>query len=950
MHAERHSLLRLRTLGGLSVERPDGPSPATTVTSARRRLALLAVLAASDTTGLPRDKLLALFWPDSDTDRARHALDQALYALKRNLGVDSLVLGREELALDPSAISSDIRDLKDALAKRDYAAAVELYSGPFLDSVYISGSPEFDQWADAERAHVAHDVAVAMESLAAEAATRGDHGSAAEWWRRRAAQDPADARVLIALMSELAASGDPSAAVRQADIYQAFVRADEDAEPNADVAALAERLKRAPIVASATAVQPQRQEAMAAPPTGRRSAPYRLGNTAAPIPSPSITRRLRAAGTAAVIIAIALSTAWVVSNRHGGANRAWVLPADFENRTRDSIFDRALDAALSAGLEQSSYVTVYPRPLVEETLMRMGRVAAQPAAGASAVALVAPALNEALAREVAQREGIPMVLVSAIDRVDSNYMLTASLIEPRSGRSLWTDKIVANRRADVIDALDELVRRLRRRIGESASALSKHDRPLPEVTTRSLEALHKYADGIAAADASQYPAAMELWQQAVAIDSNFALAHALLGAAYYYANDRPRGDAHYDRALAVLDRLTDHERLVVQASAESWRGNREQAITIRRALLAEFPDDPAAWGQIGYDYLRLGRPADAIAALRAQLSHNPNDATTLLNLATALRGPRDLDEAIRTYRRAFSLRSELHTAPNVNTEYGGTLIAAGRLSEARAAFALMFDGPPNLQAQGHRSIGLLSMLEGHYTDASAHFRDAVLLTQGAIPGLTEFRNRLFLASAEQERGWRDSARTELRAAYGIFRRTNIEPGFLAIFGRALVRDSQIVLASEVLDSLARRVKPNNPSDQAYREILAGEVALARGSVDSATELLRLAAKFDSTACFTQTLARALGAAGNLSGAARLYERIGADPVHAFGSEGEACSLTAWRDAGAIYERMGDYARARTAYDRQLSLWSQPDSDLVSLRDARLGLARTARGRLQPAGR
>src|SRR3954468_13245803 len=96
----KKTLLRLRTFGGLSIERSteDGGGPATsTATAARRRLAFLAVLAASGPRGVPRDRLLALFWPESDSDRARHSLDQTLYALKRDLAAESLVLGREEL-------------------------------------------------------------------------------------------------------------------------------------------------------------------------------------------------------------------------------------------------------------------------------------------------------------------------------------------------------------------------------------------------------------------------------------------------------------------------------------------------------------------------------------------------------------------------------------------------------------------------------------------------------------------------------------------------------------------------------------------------------------------------------------------------------------------------------------------------------------------------------------
>jgi hypothetical protein len=169
-------------------------------------------------------------------------------------------------------------------------------------------------------------------------------------------------------------------------------------------------------------------------------------------------------------------------------------------------------------------------------------------------------------------------------------------------------------------------------------------------------------------------------------------------------------------------------------------------------------------------------------------------------------------------------------------------------------------------------------------------------------------------------------------------------------GKALARDQQLALATEVLDSLSRRARPGNPSDQAYREVLTGEVVLARGLADSAATLFRLAMTVDSAADFVESFARALAAKGDLAGAAKAYESIAAEPGSSFGFEAEEYALTAWRDAGAVYERLGDVTRARNAYERQLSLWAHPDSDLVSLRDARLGLARVTRGRLQPAGR
>ena len=956
-------MLRLRTLGGLSIERPDGPTPSIGATSARRRLALLAVVAAGGAHGVPRDKLLALLWPESDADRARHALDQTIYALKRDFDSDALLLGREELLLNPAVIASDVGDFRAAITRGDFAGAVQLYTGAFLDGVFLSGAPDFERWAEEERTSLARDVETALEKLATEAARGGDHRTAVQWWQRLAARNPRRTRVVMALMSELAATGDRTSALRQAEMYNTLVKDDLDVEPNPAVAALAEKLRREPVASVSSPVQPppsqaprpardaralaaiedpvsvessasSAQEANGADaadgrePAARHADEDRMGRRSRP-------RRFAVAGAGIAALLLA-SLAWMLAGRRSGTDRAWILPADFENRTRDSIFDRAIDAALVAGLQQSAHVNVFPRSRVQQTLVRMGRVTASSGG-------VPPRLDESLAREVAQREGVQVVVAGAIDRVDSNYMITVRLVDARTGEAVAAEASVAKRRADVIDAIDDLVRRLRRDIGESSEALATHDRPLPQATTRSLEALRKYADGVAVVYAGQRAAATELWREAIALDSNFALAHAELGASYYFANDRLRGDAHFERALALLDRLTDRERLLVRASAESWRGNRERAIDLRHALLAQYPGDPWAWGQIGYDYMRLGRDRDAVAALRRQLQHDSTTATVHINLATAYKGLGEYEESLRSYRRAFALQPTLLTVSNLNHEYGRSLVLAGRVVEARATFDTMRHGNAGQRAQGERSNGLLAMLQGRYGEAIERFRQATLLTQAPNNELSEARNRLFLAMAEREKGWADSARGESRAAHALFRRAYFEPTFLMYLGKALLRDGEPALAAEVFDSLVRRARPGNPTDRANLQLLAGEVALARGHADSALYMLRLSYASDSSGYAAASLARALAAAGDLAGAARMYDALAASPERWYGGEAEEFGLTAPRDAARLYERLGDTTRARAAYERVLSQWAAGDPDLVSIRESRERLARLRGG-------
>src|SRR5262249_28560349 len=110
---------------------------------------------------------------------------------------------------------------------------------------------EFDRWVDEERTRLVREAEGALEVLATEAAARGDHRAAAGWWQRLAEMDPRRTRVVVALMTELAADGDRAGALRHAPSDKALVKDDLEAEPNPAVDALADRLRREPTVAAA---------------------------------------------------------------------------------------------------------------------------------------------------------------------------------------------------------------------------------------------------------------------------------------------------------------------------------------------------------------------------------------------------------------------------------------------------------------------------------------------------------------------------------------------------------------------------------------------------------------------------------------------------------------------------------------------------------------------------
>src|SRR5207247_693252 len=182
--------------------------PCGRVPAGRKTLTTLALREGVGGGRRSRDKLSPYLWPETGTEHGRGLLKQACYALRRDLGAPELFLGSIELRLNPGLISSDVESFEGALDQHDPARAVSLYRGPFLDGFYLNGEGDFGRWVEGERARLAKLMSDALQSLACAASERGEHRTAADWWRRLAELDPFSSRAALGLMTALEALGE----------------------------------------------------------------------------------------------------------------------------------------------------------------------------------------------------------------------------------------------------------------------------------------------------------------------------------------------------------------------------------------------------------------------------------------------------------------------------------------------------------------------------------------------------------------------------------------------------------------------------------------------------------------------------------------------------------------------------------------------------------------------
>ena len=245
------AMYAIRLLGAAEVVGPGGRMSGRI--AQRRQLGLLAVLALANGRVVPRDKLLALFWPESDAERARHNLADSVYHVRKALGEDAILSIGDDLVLNAARVATDVGAFEEALAGEDAEAALRLYVGPLLDGFHVTDASGFEHWLDAERSRLERAWVQALERVALRSTEEGRLTDAAGWWRQLAETEPLNTRIALATMRALAAADDRAAAIRHAHVHSAHLEAELGAEPDAEVLALAEKLTRSTCLRSGDA-------------------------------------------------------------------------------------------------------------------------------------------------------------------------------------------------------------------------------------------------------------------------------------------------------------------------------------------------------------------------------------------------------------------------------------------------------------------------------------------------------------------------------------------------------------------------------------------------------------------------------------------------------------------------------------------------------------------------
>ena len=633
-------------------------------------------------------------------------------------------------------------------------------------------------------------------------------------------------------------------------------------------------------------------------------------------PSSATARKWLALALAGVIVFLVVALALRVQprNRPLLTTKDYLLITEFSNQTGDPVFDATLRKAVSIDLGQSPYLNIVPDDKIRQTLGLMGK---------------APEtrVTPEIAREICRRNGFKAMLTGSLASVGTRYQLALEVLNVSSGDVLAEERVQASGKDEILNVLGRSNEKLREKLGESLASIQQFDKPLPQATTSSLEALQLYTLG-SEKRAEGELVSIPFFERAIQLDPDFALAHAILGTVYLNIEQLPLAEEHEKRAMALSDRVSEREKFYITAHYYLLTGQREMVVQTYEAYARLYPQDALPQTNLANEYNLLGKYAKGLEHALIGLRLAPDSVGTYEMAATAYAALGRLDGAKAVLHQGLRFSPE---ASGLHLQLSNIALAQGDLAARQHEDAALraTSGGTLLLLYRDASLaachGRLHESEDLYTQASQLAQKLGLKDNASFAmGL----RAVYEAYLGQPARAKVSAKTALKLSQMS---DTIEPVAVAL---AVAGDNS--QAENLIDGLAKRRPDDTTIQFIYAPMIHAYGLIRHRDPETALRILSPGIAYDR-GNMDSMLARATAyleakhtpeAIDEFQRLAQLRVGFPADP---------ACTMAQLGLARA-YDLSGDLNQARSAYQQFLSLWKDADADEPILLQARNELA------------
>jgi serine/threonine protein kinase/tetratricopeptide (TPR) repeat protein len=651
---------------------------------------------------------------------------------------------------------------------------------------------------------------------------------------------------------------------------------------------------------------------------------------AKPVATTGIARRWKVFAPAAVAVLAFLVAGYLYYFHRTPklTDKDTIVLADFTNTTGDPLFDETLRQGLAVQLGQSPFLSLVSDQRIRTMLRLMGRPADA-------------RLTPELGREICERTASAAVLEGSISSLGSQFVVGLRARNCRTGDVLDEEQAQAARKEDVLNALSQIASTFRTRVGESLATVEKHETPLAEATTPSLEALKAYSMALKVHSLTGPAAELPFLQRAIEIDPQFAMAYARLGHTYGEIGESDLSAENTTKAYRLRDRATDSEKFFFALSYDfRVTGNLEKAQQTCEAWAQAYPREMMPHGFLSTIYQVTGKFEKSLEEAGKATELDPEFAIGYGNLAFGYQALNRLREAENTLQRASERKLEIPDFLGIR--YDIAFLRGDKAGmEREAALSQAKSGATDLIADKEAFVLAYS---GHLQEARSMSRRAVDLAQQSAQ---RERAALFETPAalwEAFFGNVPEARRSAIAALELSKDREVEYG--SAFALALAGDSP--RAQTLADDLEKRFGEDTSVRFAYIPEIRALLAMNRGEPAKAIELLQIAIPYE-LGVPRSSIHGFFGALYPIyvRGNAYLAAHQGAEAAAEFQKILDHRGIVVSDPIGALARLQlgralvlsGDKTKAKAAYQDFLTLWKDADSGIPILQQAKAEYAR-----------
>ena len=637
------------------------------------------------------------------------------------------------------------------------------------------------------------------------------------------------------------------------------------------------------------------------------------------------------AGAAAAMLMIAFAAAVLLDH---GSHRSrqltatdTIVLADFSNSTGDPVFDDSLKEALAAKLQESPFLSILPERTVRETLSMMGhspdeRVIAD------------------VAQEICQRAGSKAVIAGSIANLGNEYVIGLKAEDCTDGTSMAVKQETAEKRAEVLDALDRAATSLRKDLGESLRSIQKFDTPLAQATTPSLEALKAYSLGVKALRVRGETLSIPFFQHAIELDPNFALAYASLGVAWGNLRESDLAKENYQKAFDLRSRVSVREDYAILAYYyNDVIGDLEKSNQTYQLYAQAYPRLWQPHNSLGGNYASLGQWEKALSETLEANRLGPEIGTPYAVLVEFYCRLNRLGEAKATYERALARRLDV---PDLHA-YRYAVAFLEHDVDAMQRQAGWFEGKPGVEDIIMSYQSDTEAFSGHLEKAQELSRRATDSAQRAGEKETAAKRDLNAAFRLAEFG--DLPQGHRQALDALTIATARNARIMAAFAFARTGDTD--RAQTMADELQKQNPSNTKMNYYWLPVIRAAIQISRREPAKAVQILETAAPYELSLAGPLPELGALLYPVYLRGQADLMLREGAAAATEFQKFIEHRSLVinsplavlARLNLARAYAMQGDTGDAKRRYEEFLAIWKDADPDIPVLKQAKAEYAK-----------